>query len=346
MKVVHAAIFLFCAVVSADQNYIGQVKAMIEGSAGAKRVNLSKKAEAFQSAGSDSGKVITKSEYLVLKEEFDNVTVKADKSGKEYAEFSSFWESFQSELAKIKAMPGTSIKEKALRCSALSKFYKARVSESGAAKFEGGVTPEISAKIVTSLKVPNIYFTYTDEIDLINSCAFAQYHIHNSILANGHFLPSGKTRCSGCGPFWSAATFGVITQKLDEKTYVLKDVEQTSGMKIRNTFTPKDSYILKTDLKYSMGNAYVWALYGGLESKKGLNGFNKELPVLYDLGDDGMSSILARLMDARDYLKTFHKDHASCVWKEYVDLDYNYIEFGCYPNSELKKLGSYNKLPQ
>jgi hypothetical protein len=345
MKVIYAAIIFLCSTANADQNYTGQVKLMIEGSTGAKRANLSKKVDAFQAAQSDGGKIVTKAEYLIVKEEFDNVTIKRDKSGKEYAEFSSFWESFQGELEKIKSMPRSSIKEKALRCLALSKFYKARAAVVGSAKFEGGVTPEISAKLVTSLKAPSIYFTYADEVDLINSCAFAQYHIHNSVLANGRSIPNGKYRCSGCGPFWSAATFGVVTQKLDEKTYVLKDVEQTSGMNIRNTFIPKDSYILKTDMKYSTGNAYVWALYGGVESRKGLDGFNKDLPVLYDLGDEGMSSILARLLDARDYLKTFHKGQASCVWKEYVDLDYNYFEFGCYPEAELKKLGNYNKLP-
>lgn len=330
----------------AAEDFSKQVSEMVSKSDGIKRQNLEKRRDAFQGKTSDGGTAITKAEYLIVKEEFDNVIVKKSLTGKESVEFSPLWDKFQDELAKVKAMPRTSIKEKAVMCVALAKMYQARAFESGNVKLENNLTPDFTVKFTTNLKAPNIYFTYADEIDLITSCAFAEYHVHNSNLANGTVFDMGKMLCEGCSPFWSAATFGVITQKLDEKTYVLKDIKMTGGMHIRNTFLPHDSYILKTDLKYSDGNAYVWAVYGGLESRKSLAGFDKDVPVLYDLGNERTSAIFARFFDARDYLNTFFKNQATCVWQEFRDLDNNYIKLGCYPKPELKKIGNYHEWPK
>ncbi len=228
-------------------------------------------------------------------------------------------------------MKRTTYQEKAEMCLKLMDYYKANASTQRDYILDSNDLGKLRVKGVAKLNLPNISIAQDAEQDLLNQCHFGRYVYANRVISGSASFDGGVSTCDTCGPFWSSVVWVGISQKISDDTYAAQSKVRVQGMHVTASFRADKTVVIKSTYKLEKGNTVIFGLYSGHQRFDKLDGFESNLPVLFDVGPQGVSALIVRFMDLRNQLYKDHPGKVKCGYFPESNSGFQYVRFGCYP---------------
>lgn len=234
--------------------------------------------------------------------------------------FSAYGDDIQKHVAKIESISalnnGMSDADFAQKCSALLDYYQSLVSKTSLLKSElSARTGEFKFERAEEMKnFPFLKMNQEEiqkEFDLQQKCLFIFNDLYSGSLEG--FPPEYKT-------IKKAARVGIVTNRLNEKDYLVQNLSVTLNPLSRRRGQPvtklsaRDSYIRLKSLGSLQENQQIhyWGVVTGSASIAKQSGFQESVPVIQEISSVAVDAFLLRAAVLEESLSQMMKKKYVC----------------------------------